>query len=79
MKANPDPEEFARKVLWHICGLRAEVRHLHMRLAELFANESGHEVTEVQSKWKKTCEKLQEELYLEVAREVGVPPSKPGK
>ena len=33
MKSNqrPDPEEFARKLLWHLSGMRAEMRvMLHM-------------------------------------------------
>ena len=72
----PDSEEFARKMLWHICGLRAEVSHIHMRLAELFAKQSGDDVIEVQKRWKKTCQDLQKKLYLDAAREVRLPPSK---
>ena len=76
MNTKPDPNEFARKMLWHIAGLRAEVRHVHMRLAELCASESGDSVQEVQKRWKKTCEDLQETIYLESVKEVGLPPTK---
>jgi hypothetical protein len=74
---NPNPEEFARKMLWHISGLRAEVRNLHMMFARFLAAQSGDSEEEVQRKWKKDCKKLQEELYLQAAEEVGIPPEPP--
>lgn len=73
----PDPEEFARKVLWHISGLRAEVRNLHMMFARFLAADSGHSEEEVQTKWKKDCETLQKRIFLEAAKEVGIPPEAP--
>src|SRR5260221_7679598 len=72
----PDSEEFARKMLWHICGLRAEVRHIHLKLAELFAEETGEDVHAIQAAWKKTSNELHEKMYLDAVREVGLPPSK---
>lgn len=74
---NPNPEEFARKMLWHISGLPAELRNLHMMFARFLAAESGHSEEEVQRKWKQDCDKLQEQLYLEAAKDVGIPPETP--
>jgi len=76
-KPKPDAEEYARRTLWHICGIRAGVSSLNARLAELFANETGDDVLEVQRRWKAQCDALHEKLYLEVTGEVGLPPVKP--
>jgi hypothetical protein len=75
--AKPDPEEFARKLLWHISGLRAEVRNLHMMFARFLAAESGHSEEEVQTKWKSDSEAQQKELYLQALEEIGIPPESP--
>ncbi len=72
----PDAEEFARKLLWHVSGLRAQVRNLHMMFARFLAAESGHDEKEVQAKWNKDCKAQQEQLYLQALEEVGIPPNK---
>ncbi len=76
MGKTPDPNEFARKMLWHMAGLRSEVGHIHMRLAELFAIETDEPVEEVQQAWKKSCLDLQQQIYLESVKEVGLSPLK---
>jgi hypothetical protein len=74
MNTAPDPNEFARKVLLQIAGLRAEVRSIHIRLAELFAEESGEDAEEVQRMWIDSARKNQKQLYLEMIQDVGLPP-----
>jgi hypothetical protein len=74
---NPNPEEFARKMLWHISGLRAEVRHTHMMLARIVAAELKIPEEEIQTKWLESCKLEQEKIYLEAAKEVGIPPEEP--
>ena len=34
-KPKPDPNEFAKNVLWHLCGLRAEIGTLKAQLDEV--------------------------------------------
>lgn len=75
--SKPNAEEFARKLLWHVSGLRAEMRHLHMMFARFLAAQSGQKEEEVQAKWKLDCAKLQEEVYLDSVKEVGIPSEAP--
>ncbi|MDR3459760.1 MAG: hypothetical protein P4N60_20215 [Verrucomicrobiae bacterium] len=70
----PDAEEYARKVLWHICGLRADVRHMQAKLAEYASMESGVPSKTILLKWQSDCQASQNEIYLDAVRDIGLPP-----
>jgi len=44
--------------------------------AELVAEGTEEDLDEIQAAWKKTCDEMQTKMYLDAAREVGLPPSK---
>ena len=70
----PDPEAFARAVLWHLAGLRAEVASLHVQLHDL-QEAAGRPITEsfVQECIDRDRAK-QRELYREACAEAGIDP-----
>lgn len=73
---NADPNEFARKVLWNLCGIRAEVRHLRSMLARQQAAESGIPEDAIMQKWNATTAEMQKQAYIDAMKEVGIPPVK---
>lgn len=68
-----DPEQFAKVVLWHLAGTRAEIAAIEVRLAVLEARVSGQIPSEsVHQEWKKKTEAKQADLYLEACNQAGL-------
>jgi hypothetical protein len=71
----PDPEEFGRKVLWHLCGMRAEMRVM----LQMFSRQIEPDIKkadELYVNWIKQTLATQKKFYDEALAEVGIPPSK---
>jgi hypothetical protein len=70
----PDAEEFARTVLWHLAGLRAEVASLHVQLHDL-QEAAGRPVT---ADFVKRCvdrdRQSQMETYLDACKHARIDP-----
>jgi hypothetical protein len=62
-KPKPDAEELARNLPWHICGIRAEMRHLHLQFGEFLASETGDEASKIRKKMDEACLERQKILY----------------
>ncbi len=61
---NPDPQEFARQVLFHICGIHAEMQIvLHMMARERYADINACDQLYIQ--WMAEVAKIQAKLYQE--------------
>jgi hypothetical protein len=74
MKNKPDPEEFARQMLWPLCGLQAESQvMLHM-----FARHIEPDVKKadaIYQDWALSAGKIQRRLYAEALLKAGIPPA----
>lgn len=70
----PNAEGFARAMLWHIAGLRAEVTSLHVAIHDL-QERAGSPISEA---FVQECidrdRKKQMEYYLDACREAGIDP-----
>jgi hypothetical protein len=76
--SNPDPEKFAKVVLWHLAGVRAEIAAIETRLAVLEARIAGGVPSEAaQQEWEQRTQDQQARLYLDACKEAGLPPEKP--
>lgn len=74
-KPRPNPEEFGREVLWHLCGARAEMRIL----LNMFARHVEPDISkadELYADWIKKAVETQQKFYDEGLERVGIPPSK---
>jgi hypothetical protein len=71
----PDPEEFGRQILWHLCGMRAEMRvMLHM-----FSRHIEPDIKKADKlyvSWIKQTLATQDKFYNEALEEVRIPKSK---
>src|SRR5438445_524096 len=65
--SKPDPDQFARVVLWHLAGLRTDVQSLETRLAELQGLQPPIPSEETRTTLK---DQAREKLYLEALAEV---------
>ncbi len=72
---NPDPQEFGRKVLWHLCGVRAEVRVM-LHVLSRYIEPDIKKADELYVKWINQTVATQEKSYKEALAQVGIPPSK---
>jgi hypothetical protein len=70
--SQPDPRQFAKIVLWHLAGLRADRLELHMRLAELSAHVTGIPEEEVRIKWATKNHAVQWKLYRDAVRDAAI-------
>ena len=71
----PNPEQFARVMLWHLSGLRAEMAELHVRLARM---EDVPMSDEELKQWQERTNQLRDKIYLEALELAGLeenPPS----
>jgi hypothetical protein len=71
----PNPEEFGRKVLWHLCGVRAEMRVM----LSMFARSIEQDIKkadEIYVGWITQALATQEKLYKEALEMVGIPKPK---
>ena len=73
----PSPEEFAKTVLWHLAGLRAEVASLHVQLLDL-QEAAGRPIS---TAFAQECidrdRAKQLELYLDACEQARIAPDPP--
>jgi hypothetical protein len=75
VKSNPDPQEFAREVLHHLCALRAETAIL----IQMLSRQIEPDITKANSlyrSWMKDAGKIQRDLYQKALDRVGVRPKR---
>lgn len=71
---NPDPQEFGRQVLFHLCGIHAEMQVvLHMMARE--RHEDINECDRLYLKWMEEVQKIQSKLYFEALEKAAIPPT----
>ena len=70
--ATPDPQAFAKSVLWHLAGLRADLYANQLLLVELLATQKQKPAVEIQAQWKLEVEAMREKLYREALRDAGL-------
>lgn len=73
----PDPQAFAKSVLWHLAGLRADVYLNQLLLVELLAKQNQQPATVIQEQWRAQTEKMRRELYFEALRAAGLEDNPP--
>jgi len=74
-KQKPDAEEFARKLLWHLCGLRAESRMvLHMLARHCEPDIKAADA--ICANWIAQASETQKKLYDEATKAAAIPRSK---
>lgn len=70
--SNPNPEAFARLVLWHLTGLEARVQEIQMRLIRLEQTAGIHN-PEAESALTRHTSDLHKRLFLEAVAEAQLP------
>ena len=80
--SQPNPEQFAKVLLYHLAGVRAEISAIEARLGALQAHLIGPESEAVRQEWAARVKAQQDRLYLEACEEAGLqttspPPSPP--
>ena len=75
----PDAAQYARIVLWHLAGLRADVAGMHFQMLELLAKCGELPDKATQQKWEIRNHALRDKLYREALEEakLGDPPTTP--
>jgi len=78
-KPTPNPNEFAKTVLWHLCNLRAEVATLKAQVDEIrktvvLRPDQVKALTELESQE----ESLHQTLYRQACSSAKLPPGPPG-
>ncbi|HMO64794.1 MAG TPA: hypothetical protein PKE47_06170 [Verrucomicrobiota bacterium] len=75
----PNPEEFAKGVLWHLTSLRAEVYEVQCFVVSLLVAQTGQAVDEIKKMYDKDRTEMQERFYREACEDAGIqddlPPS----
>lgn len=69
---NPNPEVFAKHVLWRLAAIQADVYQNQLLLIEMLARTTGQEAIEIQKQWKTEADKLRMDCYLESLDAVGI-------
>src|SRR6266542_6134249 len=63
--AAPKPKDFAKLVLWHLAGLRADVRQFRHQYLTHVASVSKVRPEELERKWKAQHRRLRDAIYKE--------------
>ena len=72
--SKPNAEEYARVMLWHIAGLRAEVASMHVALHDLQAQAGSPITTEFVQECIDRDRAKQREYYLDACHQAGLDP-----
>ena len=70
--AAPKPKDFAKIVLWHLAGLRADVRQFRHQYLTHMASVSKVPPAELERKWKAQHRRLRDAIYKEALEEAGL-------
>ncbi len=76
-KPTPDPEEFARKMLFHICSLQSQI----ITMMHMMARQCEPDIRKADQLflyWNASAQKLHKNLYETALKEIGIPPTKDG-
>jgi hypothetical protein len=71
----PDPNEFARQVLAHLCGLRAHMA-ISLQMLSRLIEPDVNKANEICRRWIEDSLEIQKKYYFEALRDAGIPPSK---
>ena len=69
---NPNPEEFAKAMLWHLTGLRADMSQMQFAMIELKATLSQRDPVGISEKWLEDTKRLHKKLYQEALSAAGL-------
>lgn len=68
----PDAEQYARVLLWHIAGMRADILELQMLVADTVAKQEGLLPESVLNRYRKLGAEQRERVYLEAIAVAGL-------
>ena len=68
----PNPDEFAKEVLWQLAQLRAEIKEVKLLTSEMLATQTGKPATEIQNKWREKRLAQAEKIFQRMANAVGL-------
>ena len=69
---NPNPEEFAKSILWQLASVQADVYETQLLVVEILAKLTGIPAKEIQQKWKAETEASRERHYREALKRAGL-------
>lgn len=72
---NPDPQQFARTVLWQLCGLRAEMRVLLQTLSRQIEPDI-QKADAIYAGWMEKTLATQTKFFKQALKDVWTPPPK---
>jgi len=68
----PNPEEFAKSVLWRLASIQADVYQNQLLLVELLARQANQTAMQIQQQWQPRIEKMRIDRYLESLDAAGI-------
>jgi hypothetical protein len=68
----PDPEQFAKAMLWHLTGLRADVAQIYVYLLEQKTMQTGKSHKDILDEWSAWTVPHHEKLYREALAASGM-------
>src|SRR6266446_4751540 len=73
---SPNPEEYARQMLWHLCGVEAHLYQVqHQMIADFSLRLKGDPAKSVEllvEQWKTKKEEMQQYLFERAAKQAGL-------
>jgi len=72
METPEQRKAFARHVLWHLAGLRADVYETKLMVVELLARERGVPAVTIQAQYAEESGEKMRRLYRQAMREAGL-------
>jgi endonuclease I len=77
--ATPNPEAFAKAMLWHLTGLRADVSQIYLYLLEQKTMQTGKTHQQILDEWQAWTHPHHEKLYREALAAAGLRDDRPGR
>jgi hypothetical protein len=68
----PNPEEFAKSVLWRLASIQADVYQNQLLLVEILARQTKQKATKIQQQWLSRSRKMTMDRYLESLDAAGI-------
>jgi hypothetical protein len=69
----PNPNRFAERVLWYLCGVRAHCASLEILIAKQLSVSSGQSVESLLTPLRESEDKLHKELFVDAMASAGIP------